>query len=128
MMEFNFVAIILGGLLYMAFGAFYYSPILFGKKWAVLNNVDLKEAGAKPFVSAIAVAFLNSILMATLVELTSTETVSGAVVLGLIVSAILSFSYFKNMMFGMMKKSVFLIAIGDHVIILTILSILHTMF
>jgi len=127
-MDLNVFAIIIGGLMYMLFGAFYYSPVLFGNKWAELNDVDLKEAGSKPFLAAFLVAFFNSLFIAILVQLTGTETVSEAILLGIVIGAILSFSYFKNMMFGLMKKSVFFIAIGDHVIILTLLSILHTFF
>ncbi|WP_349408950.1 DUF1761 domain-containing protein [Pseudalkalibacillus sp. SCS-8] len=124
-MELNILAIIVGGFLYMAFGAFYYSPILFGNTWGQLNNIG--EEGMRPinFVWSGVVAFASSFVMALIVGLTGADDVGSGLLIGALVGILLFLGLFKNTVFGMTSKKVFAIAVGDHVIIFCLLGILH---
>ncbi|MGM7703224.1 DUF1761 domain-containing protein [Pseudalkalibacillus sp. Hm43] len=126
-MDLNILAILVGGLLYMAFGAFYYSPVLFGNRWGQLNNIG--EEGMKPinFVWSGVVAFLSSFFMAVVVELTGAQDLGSGLLVGAVVGVLLGLGLFKNMVFGMTSKKVFAIAVGDHFIILCLLGILHAL-
>lgn len=121
--ELNFIAIIGGTLLYMIYGTIYYS-ILLGKKKA---RDDQSEGPIKYIVSIIA-AFISSLFVAILVQATASEGFFEGAGVGIIIGMLISIVYLKNSLFGLMSRNSFLIAIGDHLIIFTLLGALHGLF
>ncbi|SFB02881.1 MULTISPECIES: DUF1761 domain-containing protein [unclassified Bacillus (in: firmicutes)] len=125
--ELNYLAVLVGGIIYMGFGAIYFSPILFGNKWVELNKVEFNEGtnNTLSYVGSALVAMLSSLLMAVVVHLTGADGVLSGLTVGLLIGLFVSLAYLKNTLFGLTNKKVFFIAIGDHLIIFTVLGILH---
>ncbi|BBH22943.1 hypothetical protein Back11_42880 [Paenibacillus baekrokdamisoli] len=114
--ELNYFAVLVGGLVYMAFGAAYYSPVLFGRTWMQLNkaNLDKRKSKLPMYVASPIVAFLSSFLMAVIVQAASVDDIGSGILLGLIVGLLLAVAYLKNAAFGLMSRKEYAIAIGDH--------------
>jgi len=115
----NYFAILVGGILYMIYGAIYYS-ILVGK--------ENQRKGALKYVISVIVAFISSIFIAILVQATNAHGLLEGAVVGAIIGILISIVYLKNTLFGLVNKRNFLIAIGDHLIIFTLLGALHGIF
>lgn len=116
----NLSAFLAGAMLYMLYGGVYYS-ILLGKK-------DQEGAGPVKYVVAVLAAFISSALVGVIVQgMESSGLASGALVGG-IVGILISIVYMKNALFGLMTKRMFLIAVGDHLIVFTLLGALHGWF
>lgn len=115
----NYLAILAGGILYIIYGGIYYS-ILVGK--------EKKSAGALKYVFSVIVAFISSTFIAILVQATSSNGLLEGTAVGVIVGILISIVYLKNTLFGLVNKRNFLIAIGDHLIIFTLLGALHGLF
>jgi hypothetical protein len=65
----NYWAILVCGIIYMAIGSLWYSPIMFGKYWGKVNGFDMTdkkkmEAMKGKAMTAMAVSFVMSMLMA----------------------------------------------------------------
>ncbi|QNG58257.1 DUF1761 domain-containing protein [Bacillus sp. PAMC26568] len=121
--ELNFIAIIGGTLLYMIYGTIYYS-ILLGK----IKASDDQSEGPIKYIVSIIVAFISSLLVAILVQATASEGLFEGAAVGIIIGMLISIVYLKNSLFGLMSRNSFLIAIGDHLIIFTLLGALHGLF
>lgn len=121
--ELNLIAIIGGALLYMIYGTIYYS-ILLGKKKESGNQSE----GPLKYIVSIIVAFISSVLVAILVQATASEGLFEGAAIGIIIGMLISIVYLKNSLFGLMSRNSFLIAIGDHLIIFTLLGALHGLF
>ncbi|WP_397538659.1 DUF1761 domain-containing protein [Rummeliibacillus pycnus] len=115
----NYFAIIAGGILYMIYGAIYYL-ILVGK--------ENQSEGALKYVISVIVAFISSFFIALLVQATNSNNLLEGAMLGGIIGILISIVYLKNSLFGLVNKKNFLIAIGDHLIIFTLLGALHALF
>lgn len=113
----NGLAIIAGGLMYMIYGGVYYS-ILLGKK------KNKQTEGPFKYIFAAAVAFISSYLTGMIILLAGTGVWTGLAV-GFIIGLIITLVYCKNFLFGLMPKKSLLIAIGDHLVIFTLLGLLH---
>ncbi|MBS4196224.1 DUF1761 domain-containing protein [Lederbergia citri] len=113
----NYIAIIIGGFLYMIYGAVYYSILLSNKK----GNQD---SGPVKYVVSVIIAFISSFFMATIVQASGSGIVEGLTI-GFMVGLIISLVYLKNTLFGLINKKSFIIAIGDHLVIFTLLGGLH---
>ncbi|KUP04054.1 hypothetical protein Q75_16680 [Bacillus coahuilensis p1.1.43] len=124
-LELNYLAILAGAFAYMIFGAVYYSPLLFGDVWMQLHQKQASDP-VKYAGSAI-VAIVSSFFIAILIQLTGAATFSEGITVGLIIGVFVTVSYAKNMLFGMTSRKVFGIAIADHIIIYSILGILHAL-
>ncbi|MDR0139075.1 DUF1761 domain-containing protein [Metabacillus idriensis] len=122
-MDLNFLAVMAGGLLYMAFGALYYSPFLFGNIWTRMNPSEVKDS-AKYAGSAV-VAFLSSFLIAIIIHSIGADDVISGLMTGLIIGILLALAYLKNALFGLTNLKVYGIAVLDHVIAFSLLGILH---
>lgn len=114
----NYVAIIIGGLLYMIYGTIYYS-ILLGKK------KEQQTEGPLKYIYSVIIAFISSILMAILINATGAETLLQGALIGFIIGVIIKMVYVKNALFGLISKKSTLIAICDHLVIFTLLGALH---
>ncbi|MFJ8260801.1 DUF1761 domain-containing protein [Rummeliibacillus sp. NPDC094406] len=115
----NYFAILVGGILYMIYGAIYYS-ILVGK--------ENQSKGALKYVISVIVAFISSIFIAILVQATNSSNWLEGAMVGAIIGILISIVYLKNSLFGLVNKKNFLIAIGDHLIIFTLLGAVHGLF
>jgi len=125
----NYLPVIVGGVAYMMYGGIYYSVVLSNKKKS--NNKDILENQSKgPFkyIYSVIIAFINSFLMAVLIQSTGSENLLAGVGIGFIIGLLVSIVYLKNALFGLMSKRSFLIAIGDHLIIFTLLGAIHGLF
>ncbi|MBP0723655.1 DUF1761 domain-containing protein [Bacillus sp. RG28] len=112
----NYLAIVVGGIMYMIYGAIYYS-ILVGK--------ENQSKGALKYVISVIVAFISSTFIAILVQATNAHGLLEGAVVGSIIGILISIVYLKNTLFGLVNKRNFLIAIGDHLLIFTLLGALH---
>lgn len=128
-MELNYFAILAGGILYMAFGALYFSPLLFGEKWTRLNNLKFgkQNNNTSYIIGSIFVAFISSFLIALIVQVTGADSLLSGLMIGMLIGILAALAYLKNTLFGMTSIKIFAIAITDHIISFTLLSILHAM-
>ncbi|SES04006.1 DUF1761 domain-containing protein [Psychrobacillus sp. OK032] len=117
----NYMAIIAGGLLYMVYGGIYYSVLLSGKK-EIQSNRPFK------YIYSVIIAFINSFLVAILIQVTAADSLLQGAAIGFIIGIIITMVYVKNALFGLISKKSLLIAIGDHLIIFTLLGVLHCCF
>ncbi|MCR8849760.1 DUF1761 domain-containing protein [Rossellomorea sp. SC111] len=118
--DLNLSAFLAGAVLYMIYGGIYYS-LLLGKK-------DQDEAGPMKYVVAVLVAFISSALVGVLVQGTQSDSLGSGALVGGLVGFLISIVYFKNTLFGLMTKRMFLIAVGDHLIVFTLVGALHGLF
>lgn len=112
----NYWAILAGGILYMFYGGIYYT-VLVGKK----NS----NSGSLKYVVSVMVAFISSFFIAVLVQATGSNSLLGGALIGSIVGFLISLVYVKNTFFGLINTKNCAIAIGDHLIIFTLLGALH---
>lgn len=124
----NYWAVLVGGLFYMAFGALYYSPILFGPAWLKLNQVkDSQLKRPVNYAGSVLVAFLSSLFMSILAHAEGTGSLGEGLALGLLIALVVALVYLKNALFGLMVRKVYAIAIGDHLISFAVLGMLHAL-
>ncbi|MEI4768856.1 DUF1761 domain-containing protein [Psychrobacillus sp. FJAT-51614] len=117
----NYLAIIIGGLLYMIYGTIYYSTLLANKK-------DQQTNGPIKYIYSVLIAFISSFLIAILINATGAETLLQGALIGFIIGVIIKMVYVKNALFGLISKRSTLIAICDHLVIFTLLGALHGWF
>jgi len=129
--ELNYVAILFGAILYMIYGGVYYSVLLSKKRMqsAGRSKNAHQSGGSIKYIASVIVAFISSFIMYTLVHATGSDGIVDGIVdglaIGFIVGIIIALVYLKNTLFGLIKNKSFLIAIGDHLIIFTLLGGLH---
>jgi Protein of unknown function (DUF1761) len=116
--ELNFAAILIGGLMYMIYGGIYYS-ILLGKK------KDTGSEGPFKYIFSVIAAFLSSFLVGVLVHAAGADSFITGLAIGFIIGLLITLVYCKNALFGLMTKRSCMIAIGDHLVIFTLLGLLH---
>ncbi|TMU83566.1 DUF1761 domain-containing protein [Bacillus sp. BHET2] len=119
-LDVNLPALVAGAVLYMVYGGIYYS-ILLGKK-------DQDNVGPVKYVVAVLVAFISSLLVGILVQTTGVSGIAGGALIGGIIGILISLVYLKNALFGLLSKRMFLIAIGDHLVIFTLLGAIYGLF
>lgn len=120
--QLNLLPIILGGVLYMVYGGIYYSALLSNKSQEVLQH---QSNGPFKYIYSVLVAFVNSFLVANLIQITGAESLIEGLMLGFILGLVITLVYIKNALFGLMSKRALLIAIGDHLVVFTLLGVLH---
>jgi Protein of unknown function (DUF1761) len=125
----NYIAIIGGGVLYMLYGTIYYSMLLSDKKGSKNKEfIENQSEGSAKYVFSVIIAFISSFLVALLVQASGIENWLEGVGVGFIIGILISVVYLKNSLFGLMSKKAFWIAIGDHLIIFSLLGGLHGLF
>jgi hypothetical protein len=74
----NFVAVIIGAIINIAIGMFWYSPALFGKEWAEAHGFKLDHLRPTPphYVGAIIVSLIIAWALALLINYLQITTVS----------------------------------------------------
>jgi hypothetical protein len=63
----NYLAVLVGGIINMALGMLWYSPVLFGKQWMALSGrtpADMEAAKQKGMTGSYIVAFIGALVMA----------------------------------------------------------------
>jgi len=125
--ELNYVAILFGAILYMIYGGVYYSVLLSKRRMqsAGRSKNAHQSGGSIKYIASVIVAFISSFIMYTLVHATGSDGIVDGLAIGFIVGIIIALVYLKNTLFGLIKNKSFLIAIGDHLIIFTLLGGLH---
>ncbi len=87
----NVLAIVIGWLIAIGLGSFWYSPAGFGKLWSKLSGVDMmkmpKELASKAIVSVIISSLIQVIALAIVVNSLNADTVSEGLAIGLLVWA-----------------------------------------
>jgi hypothetical protein len=104
--------------MYMIYGGIYYS-ILLGKK------KDTGSEGPFKYIFSVIAAFISSFLVGVLVHAAGADSLIAGLAIGFIIGLLITLVYCKNALFGLMTKRSCMIAIGDHVIIFTLLGLLH---
>ena len=95
----SWVAVLAGAIVAFVFGWLWYSPMLFGKKWAEGVGVELGDASEMP-VAAMVTQAAGLLLMSWFVGVTAANNALLTVILGTIAFTVLAYS---SGMFG--KKS-----------------------
>ena len=121
--ELNFIAIIIGALLYMVYGGIYYSVSLGGDKHPEKKQNEVE--GPMKYIFSVVVALISSLIMAVIVQATGFDGIGEGMLIGFMVGLVITLVYMKNRLFGLMTKQSFMIAIGDHLVIFTLLGALH---
>lgn len=121
--ELNVLAIILGGLLYMVYGGVYYSIRLGGDKYPDKKNNEIE--GPMKYIFSGIVAFICSFIIAVLVQATGAQGIGAGMLVGFLIGLIITLVYIKNRLFGLMSNHSLMVAIGDHLVIFTLLGALH---
>jgi hypothetical protein len=114
----NYVAIIIGGFLYMIYGTIYYSILLSNKK-------EQQTKGPLKYIYSVIIAFISSFFVAILINAAGADTLLQGALIGFILGVTIKMVYIKNMLFGLISKKSTFIAICDHVVIFTLLGALH---
>lgn len=121
--ELNIIAIIVGGLLYMVYGGIYYSIRLGGDKLPDKKHNEVE--GPIKYIFSVVVAFISSFIMAVFVQATGSEGIGAGLLVGFMVGLVITLVYMKNRLFGLMTNQSFMRAVGDHLVIFTMLGALH---
>ncbi|MCA1066255.1 DUF1761 domain-containing protein [Rossellomorea sp. AcN35-11] len=116
-LEVNLPALLVGAVVYMVYGGIYYS-ILLGKK-------GQDRSGPIKYIVAVIVAFISSFLIGLLVQSTGAAGLAEGAMVGGIIGILISIVYLKNTLFGLISNRMFLIAVGDHLVIFTVLGAIH---
>lgn len=69
----SWLAVIVGGVVSFILGAFWYSPMLFGKKWAAGHGIEMGTAGDMP-KSAMITQALGLLLLSWFVGVTAVDS------------------------------------------------------
>jgi len=84
----NFLSVIIAAIAYMALGALWYSPALFGKAWmkGVGKTKEQVAAGASPmnYIMALILSFVVAYGIARLMVWTNRSSISDGIVIGLL--------------------------------------------
>ncbi len=124
------LAIIVGVILYMAIGMLYYSPLLFGNRWVEVLNIKPEHPnyGLLSFVTVV-----TSILLYVVLQLAQAQTIVDGALIGASIGIIVALAYAKDFIFGLATHSknsriVYFIAVGYHLIALTVIGAVMMLF
>lgn len=122
----DMLAIGVCGIVYMSIGALWYSPILFGKQWMKLMNIDAeflaraKQRGmVKPYVYSFISSLITAYVMSWLFIILDVTTLRDAINIALLVFA--GFVFAPNLtdrLYGTMSGSLFYINNGYRLVYL----------
>lgn len=116
--DLNLIAILAGAVLYAVYGGIYYSVVLGKKKEFIQSEGPIK------YMVAVLVAILSSGIMNVLIGASGAIGLGEGLFLGLLVGLVITLVYLKTC-FWTNEQKAFLIAIGDHLVIFTLLGGLH---
>lgn len=116
----NWLAVIVGTIVSFLIGWLWYSPMLFGKKWAEGSGVELGSASSMP-VAAMVTQLISTFFMAWLVGITAAQNALATIIL--IVLAIAGFVmsvglFVKKSQFAVLVDGGFIVVMGIVMVII----------
>ncbi len=87
----NWIAVVVGAVVAFFAGWLWYSPILFGKKWAEGNGLELGTASEMP-VGAMVAQVVGLLLLSWFVGVTAASNLLATVILATIAFTVLAYS------------------------------------
>lgn len=117
--EMNWLGVIAGTIIGFLIGWLWYSPILFGRKWAEGSGVELGTASSMP-IAAMATQLISTFLLAILIGITASQNALTTAILILVTLAgfVMSMGLF-------VKKSTYAVAVdGSFIVIMGIVMII----
>lgn len=115
----NWLAVIIGTIVSFIIGWLWYSPILFGKKWAEGSSVELGSASSMP-VAAMVTQLISTFFMALLVGITAAQNALATIIL-----IILTIAGFVMSVGLFVKKSTFAVLVdGGFIVIMGVVMII----
>jgi hypothetical protein len=121
---FSYLNVLIGAIVYILYGGIYYSIALSDKKnnEGILNN---QSAGPLKYVYSVIAAFVISFIMAVIIHSIGSDSLLVNIGTGFLVGLLIILVYLKNRLFGLISKRAFFVAIGDHLVIFTVLGAVH---
>lgn len=115
----NWLAVIIGTIVSFIIGWLWYSPILFGTKWAEGSGVELGTASSMP-VAAMVIQLLSTFFMSLLVGITAAQNALATIIL-----IILTIAGFVMSVGLFVKKSTFAVLVdGGFIVIMGVVMII----
>lgn len=115
----NWLAVIIGTIVSFIIGWLWYSPILFGKKWAEGSGVELGTASSMP-VAAMVTQLVSTFFLALLVGVTAAQNALATIIL-----IVLTIAGFVMSVGLFVKKSTFAILVdGGFIVIMGVVMII----
>jgi hypothetical protein len=122
---FSYLSVLIGAIVYILYGGIYYSVVLSPKKKDSGEILKHQSAGPLKYIYSVVAAFVISFIMAMIIHLIGSDSLPVNIGIGFLVGLIITLVYLKNMLFGLMSKKAFFVAIGDHLVIFTVLGAVH---
>lgn len=115
----NWLAVIIGTIVSFIIGWLWYSPILFGKKWAEGSGVELGTASSMP-VAAMVTQLVSTFFLALLVGITAAQNALTTIIL-----IVLTIAGFVMSVGLFVKKSTFAVLVdGGFIVIMGVVMII----
>lgn len=115
----NWLAVIIGTIVSFIIGWLWYSPILFGKKWAEGSGVELGTASSMP-IAAMVTQLVSTFFLALLVGVTAAQNALATIIL-----VVLTIAGFVMSVGLFVKKSTFAILVdGGFIVIMGVVMII----
>lgn len=115
----NWLAVIIGAIVSFIIGWLWYSPILFGKKWAEGSGVELGTASSMP-VAAMVTQLVSTFFLALLVGVTAAQNALATIIL-----IVLTIAGFVMSVGLFVKKSTFAVLVdGGFIVIMGVVMII----
>jgi hypothetical protein len=122
---FSYLSVLIGAIAYALYGGIYYSVVLSPKKKDSEGILHRQSAGPLKYIYSVIAAFVISFVMAIIIHSIGSDSLLIDVGTGFLIGLMITLVYLKNRLFGLMPKRSFFVAIGDHLVIFTILGIIH---
>ncbi|MGJ8534612.1 MAG: DUF1761 domain-containing protein [Alphaproteobacteria bacterium] len=116
----NWLAVIIGTIVSFIIGWLWYSPILFGKKWAEGSGVELGTASSMP-VAAMVTQLVSTFFLALLVGVTAAQNALATIILIVLTIAgfVMSVGLFvKKSTFAVLVDGGFIVTMGVVMVII----------
>jgi hypothetical protein len=115
----NIVSVIVATIVYFMLGAVWYSPLLFSKSWASMQQIDMNDKSRLPLMMSLTFVlnFVIAIAMSILIAVTHIETLAGGAKLGFLVgSGFIAATLGMNYLYANRPFKLFLIDSGYHLV------------
>jgi len=115
----NWLAVIIGTIVSFIIGWLWYSPVLFGKKWAEGSGVELGTASSMP-IAAMVTQLVSTFFLALLVGITAAQNALATIIL-----IVLTIAGFVMSVGLFVKKSTFAVLVdGGFIVIMGVVMII----
>lgn len=115
----NWLAVIIGTIVSFIIGWLWYSPVLFGRKWAEGSGVELGTASSMP-VAAMMMQLVSTFFLALLVGITAAQNALATIIL-----IVLTIAGFVMSVGLFAKKSTFAVLVdGGFIVIMGVVMVI----